>query len=130
MNKSNIKRYKANARERNRMHGLNKALDELRRCIPLSGASLFQPKPVDRPGQKLSKIETLRLARNYLILLTEMVCHDQVFGDETIGQVLAFGLGQQSINQLAMQLNIDFTRALSHPSIPVRQLFAKYGISN
>ncbi|CAG7823702.1 unnamed protein product, partial [Allacma fusca] len=32
--KFKIRRYKANARERNRMHGLNEALDKLRKCIP------------------------------------------------------------------------------------------------
>ena len=51
---------KANARERCRMHMLNDALEELRRVIP--GYS---------SDQKLSKIETLRLARNYISALTE-----------------------------------------------------------
>ncbi|EDV26697.1 uncharacterized protein TRIADDRAFT_9345, partial [Trichoplax adhaerens] len=55
-----IRRMKANARERCRMHMLNDALEELRRVIP--GYA---------PDQKLSKIETLRLARNYISALTE-----------------------------------------------------------
>ncbi len=29
------RRFKANARERNRMHGLNEALDRLRKCVPI-----------------------------------------------------------------------------------------------
>ena len=33
--KSNMRRFKANARERNRMHSLNAALDRLRTCIPV-----------------------------------------------------------------------------------------------
>lgn len=50
--KGKLRRQKANYRERNRMHGLNRALDNLRQCVPLT-----------TQHQKLSKIETLRLAR-------------------------------------------------------------------
>ena len=128
---SNPKRHKANARERNRMHGLNRALDQLRRRIPLSGiCSLHNQRPcIDNHhrAQKLSKIETLRLARNYLILLTEMVCHNQSYSDLVTGQILAYGLGQQSLNQLALLLNIDGSiRMLSQPCPQVQQIFAKY----
>lgn len=126
MNKFNAKRYKANARERNRMHGLNRALDDLRRRIPLSGDHWAQPFVHHSIMQKLSKIETLRLARNYLILLTEMVCHNQTYNNEMTGQILAYGLGQQTLNQLAVLLNITSTRMLSQPSILVQQLFDKY----
>ena len=78
-------------------------------------------------GQKLSKIETLRLARNYLILLTEMVCYNQNYSDLVAGQILAYGLGQQSLNQLAVLLNINGSiRILSQPSAQVRSIFAKY----
>ncbi|KAH9398799.1 Neurogenic differentiation factor 6-A-like [Tyrophagus putrescentiae] len=132
MNSMNPKRGKANARERQRMHGLNRALDDLRRRIPLSGICTMTGK---RPcsanhhhrGQKLSKIETLRLARNYLVLLTEMVFYSQSYGDLLTGQILAFGLGQQSLNQLAVLLNINGSiRALGQPSAQVQQIFAKY----
>lgn len=51
--KKQIRRAKANCRERNRMHGLNKAMDMLRTCVPL----------INSYNQKLSKIETLRMAR-------------------------------------------------------------------
>nr|AAH94611.1 Neurod1 protein [Mus musculus] len=43
-----LRRMKANARERNRMHGLNAALDNLRKVVPCYSKT-----------QKLSKIETL-----------------------------------------------------------------------
>lgn len=33
--KTNSRRFKANARERNRMHSLNEALDRLRKCVPI-----------------------------------------------------------------------------------------------
>lgn len=46
---------KANDRERNRMHMLNEALDRLRCVLPTY--------PVDA---KLTKIETLRFAHNYI----------------------------------------------------------------
>lgn len=110
----------------------NRALDDLRRRIPLSGICTMTGK---RPcaanhhhrGQKLSKIETLRLARNYLVLLTEMVFYSQSYGDLLTGQILAFGLGQQSLNQLAVLLNINGSiRALGQPSAQVQQIFAKY----
>uniref|UniRef100_A0A3Q3G4B7 Neuronal differentiation 4 n=1 Tax=Labrus bergylta TaxID=56723 RepID=A0A3Q3G4B7_9LABR len=51
---------KANARERSRMHGLNDALENLRTIMPCHSKT-----------QKLSKIETLRLARNYICALSE-----------------------------------------------------------
>ena len=100
-------RMRANARERSRMHNLNRAIDRLRSFIPLSGdfrsfdvinnSNTFQrhstvftlsssstaaatatPYSTSNASTnkynlrtKLSKIETLRLARNYLVFLTE-----------------------------------------------------------
>ncbi|XP_048457380.1 neurogenin-1-like [Rhincodon typus] len=54
------RRIKANNRERNRMHNLNGALDALREVLPAF--------PEDA---KLTKIETLRFAHNYIWALTE-----------------------------------------------------------
>lgn len=54
------RRMKANDRERHRMHNLNSALDALRSILPTL--------PEDT---KLTKIETLRFARNYIWALTE-----------------------------------------------------------
>uniref|UniRef100_A0A8C9NUS4 Neurogenin 3 n=1 Tax=Serinus canaria TaxID=9135 RepID=A0A8C9NUS4_SERCA len=54
------RRMKANDRERNRMHHLNSALDELRSVLPTF--------PDDT---KLTKIETLRFAHNYIWALTQ-----------------------------------------------------------
>uniref|UniRef100_A0A915CS76 BHLH domain-containing protein n=1 Tax=Ditylenchus dipsaci TaxID=166011 RepID=A0A915CS76_9BILA len=61
--KKQIRRVKANFRERNRMHGLNRAMDTLRQVVPLT---TYQ-------HQKLSKIETLRLARNYITALDKIL---------------------------------------------------------
>ncbi|XP_074092411.1 neurogenin-3 [Macrotis lagotis] len=54
------RRMKANDRERNRMHNLNSALDALRGVLPTF--------PDDA---KLTKIETLRFAHNYIWALTQ-----------------------------------------------------------
>ena len=56
------RRLKANDRERNRMHSLNDALDTLRKVLPSF--------PDDT---KLTKIETLRLANNYIWALSETI---------------------------------------------------------
>ncbi|KAI3362624.1 hypothetical protein L3Q82_001700 [Scortum barcoo] len=54
------RRMKANDRERHRMHNLNSALDQLRSILPAL--------PEDT---KLTKIETLRFAHNYIWALTQ-----------------------------------------------------------
>ncbi|XP_018422039.1 PREDICTED: oligodendrocyte transcription factor 3-like [Nanorana parkeri] len=54
-------RMKVNSRERQRMHDLNQAMDSLREVMPYShGPSV----------RKLSKISTLLLARNYILMLS------------------------------------------------------------
>lgn len=54
------RRLKANDRERNRMHMLNEALERLRCVLPTY--------PQDT---KLTKIETLRFAHNYIWALSQ-----------------------------------------------------------
>ncbi|XP_060569446.1 uncharacterized protein LOC132727874 [Ruditapes philippinarum] len=54
------RRSKANDRERARMHNLNDALESLRKILPNSGDE-----------NKLTKIETLRFAYNYIFALRE-----------------------------------------------------------
>lgn len=56
------RRLKANDRERNRMHTLNEALEKLRLVLPTF--------PEDT---KLTKIETLRFAHNYIFSLVQLV---------------------------------------------------------
>lgn len=56
------RRIKANDRERNRMHTLNEALDRLRLALPTL--------PEDT---KLTKIETLRFAHNYIFSLEQVL---------------------------------------------------------
>ena len=59
----NIRRLESNERERMRMHSLNDAFQDLREVIP--------HVKLDR---KLSKIETLTLAKNYIKALTNVIC--------------------------------------------------------
>ncbi|XP_063446544.1 neurogenic differentiation factor 6-like [Mytilus trossulus] len=54
------RRSKANNRERNRMHGLNDALESLRSILPVTSGE-----------NKLTKIETLRMAHNYIWMLSQ-----------------------------------------------------------
>ena len=62
-----VRRVKANDRERNRMHGLNDALDELRTVLPTY------------PDEsRLTKIETLRFAYSYIWALTQMLEKEKV----------------------------------------------------
>jgi len=58
-----------NARERRRMHDLNDALDELRAVIPYAhGPSV----------RKLSKIATLLLAKNYILMQASISVRHQI----------------------------------------------------
>lgn len=59
----NIRRIESNERERMRMHSLNDAFQDLREVVP--------HVKLDR---KLSKIETLTLAKNYIKALTNVIC--------------------------------------------------------
>lgn len=90
------RRVKANARERNRMHGLNDALDILRKVVPCYSNT-----------QKLSKIETLRLAKNYISALSDILRTGRVPDTLAFAQTLSQGLSQPTTNLVAgaMQLN-------------------------
>ncbi|KAF7198995.1 neurogenic differentiation factor 4 [Nothobranchius furzeri] len=84
------RRVKANARERSRMHGLNNALDNLRRVMPCYSKT-----------QKLSKIETLRLARNYIWALSEVLENGQSPESHGFVDMLCKGLSQPTSNLVA-----------------------------
>ncbi|KAI4484472.1 hypothetical protein M0804_007038 [Polistes exclamans] len=59
----NLRRLESNERERMRMHSLNDAFEQLREVIPHV-----------KMERKLSKIETLTLAKNYIMALTNVIC--------------------------------------------------------
>ncbi|KAG8442724.1 hypothetical protein GDO86_011501 [Hymenochirus boettgeri] len=91
-----LRRVEANARERGRMHGLNDALDSLRKVVPCYSKT-----------QKLSKIETLRLAKNYIWALSEILRIGKRPDLLTFVQNLCKGLSQPTTNLVAgcLQLN-------------------------
>ncbi|CAF0987133.1 unnamed protein product, partial [Didymodactylos carnosus] len=91
-----IRRLKANGRERDRMKGLNEQLEILRDTIPCFSLS-----------QKLSKIETLRLAKNYIEALSEMVSSGQISDNAHFAQLLCRGLSQNTINLVAATLCLN-----------------------
>ncbi|XP_013889816.1 neurogenic differentiation factor 1 [Austrofundulus limnaeus] len=96
MQRFKIRRMKANARERNRMHGLNDALESLRKVVPCYSKT-----------QKLSKIETLRLAKNYIWTLSEILRSGKAPDLMSFIHALCKGLSQPTTNLVAgcLQLN-------------------------
>ncbi|KAG8185451.1 hypothetical protein JTE90_022382 [Oedothorax gibbosus] len=74
------RRLKANDRERNRMHNLNSALEKLRTVLPT-----FTDET------KLTKIETLRFAHNYIWALSETLNMLDSKGNSSSGHFAKFG---------------------------------------
>ncbi|KAM7534535.1 hypothetical protein Aperf_G00000107564 [Anoplocephala perfoliata] len=92
-----LTRLRANDRERNRMHDLNRTLDDLRDCL-----SIFT---FDR---RLSKIDTLRLATNYIAFLTEKLSTQNKQPDRlNMALTLTNGLSVDSTNHIARRMNFD-----------------------
>lgn len=89
------RRVKANARERSRMHGLNDALENLRTIMPCHSKT-----------QKLSKIETLRLARNYICALSEALEGGLSTESRAFMETLCKGLSQPTTNLVASCLQL------------------------
>lgn len=92
------RRVKANARERSRMHGLNDALENLRSIMPCHSKT-----------QKLSKIETLRLARNYICALSEALEGGLSTESRAFMETLCKGLSQPTTNLVAGCLQLGPT---------------------
>ena len=79
------RRMKANDRERNRMHTLNRALERLRDILPVAGTMAAVANSSNGSGgeetmsncaNKLTKIETLRFANRYILELSTMLQRD------------------------------------------------------
>uniref|UniRef100_A0A182JGM5 Uncharacterized protein n=1 Tax=Anopheles atroparvus TaxID=41427 RepID=A0A182JGM5_ANOAO len=117
-----VKRKKANLRERNRMHGLNDALDRLRMCVPLpvnlTNATTTPQQACREQGneraetatvvpQKLSKIDTLRLAKNYILVLLEVLHSGRRFRADRLIAALANRLSQNTVNLLRTRMSLD-----------------------
>ncbi|CAF1363817.1 unnamed protein product [Rotaria sordida] len=91
-----VRRIKANGRERERMKDLNQQLERLRETIPCFSLS-----------QKLSKIETLRLAKNYIEALTQMISNNQILDNIQFAELLCQGLSSNTINLVAATLSLN-----------------------
>jgi len=73
--KSSVRRLVSNERERLRMHSLNDAFDGLRDVIPGAQSPLRGSANSSAAARRrLSKIETLTLAKNYIKSLTNVIC--------------------------------------------------------
>ena len=94
--KFKLRRIKANARERSRMHGLNDALETLRDAMPTFNMT-----------QKLSKIETLRLAYNYIKALGEILDQNAPMDNRVLAEKLCVGLSQNTMNMIAAALDVN-----------------------
>ncbi|XP_055701041.1 neurogenic differentiation factor 2-like [Phlebotomus papatasi] len=104
--KAKIRRSKANFRERNRMSSLNRALDNLRARVPLNPTQATLDLD-QNPSQKLSKIETLRLAYNYISALGQTLNWGRRLHFEELIYILARGLSQTTVNLLRARLRFD-----------------------
>ena len=88
------RRIKANDRERNRMHMLNKALEKLRGVLPNCNGNDIgigtSTGAVD--SSKMTKIETLRFAHNYIWALSETLktLDNASPGDSAVDAVVTF----------------------------------------
>lgn len=110
-----LRRIEANARERNRMHGLNNALDSLRKVVPCYSKT-----------QKLSKIETLRLAKNYIWALSEILRTGKRPDLLTFVQTLCKGLSQPTTNLVASCLQLNVRSFMSEPGEESFSLYPAY----
>ncbi|CAJ0941284.1 unnamed protein product, partial [Mesorhabditis belari] len=102
--KQKIRRVKANGRERQRMHGLNSALDLLRQCVPIT-----------TQHQKLSKIETLRCARNYIGVLQRMATTGWQPTPLEYARILSAGMSQTTTNLIANMLQVPPRLVMGSP---------------
>lgn len=94
-------RLSINARERRRMHDLNDALDELRSVIP------YAHSPSVR---KLSKIATLLLAKNYILMQAKAI--------EEMRRVIAY-INRNSINgQTPAGVGLPSPHSATSPILP------------
>lgn len=122
------KRKKANARERNRMHALNEAFDNLRKCFPIHNglynngtiATGFQHSNDININQKLSKIETLKLAQNYIGILAKSLNNCEKISVVEFDFELTRGLSQATLNLMRQQFRLDRILADNLFSTPCR----------
>lgn len=113
--KLRVRRVKANSRERSRMHGLNDALDVLREHVPCHSST-----------QKLSKIETLRLARNYIAAMTTILKTGVKPDNVDFAKALSQGLSQNTMNLVAGNLQLNPRTLLPEGQLKAYEQYAAY----
>lgn len=86
------RRSKANDRERSRMHGLNDALETLREVLPASDGE-----------NKLTKIETLRMAYNYIWVLSQAL--------DGVEKLPENALSKHIVSAMQVKRELDFTNS-------------------
>uniref|UniRef100_UPI0020212E76 class E basic helix-loop-helix protein 22 n=1 Tax=Myodes glareolus TaxID=447135 RepID=UPI0020212E76 len=107
-------RLNINARERRRMHDLNDALDELRAVIP------YAHSPSVR---KLSKIATLLLAKNYILMQAQAL--------EEMRRLVAYLNQGQAISAASLPSSAAAAAAAAalHPALGAYEQAAGYPFS-
>ncbi|KAH3843258.1 hypothetical protein DPMN_116770 [Dreissena polymorpha] len=98
------RRTMANDRERTRMHSLNDALENLKRVLPNCGED-----------SKLTKIETLRMASNYIFVLTE-----------TLNMMDRGDFDHTDENKKAPEMNASLSLSATNPSTRSERLGVPY----
>lgn len=98
------RRLKANDRERNRMHTLNEALEKLRLVLPTF--------PEDT---KLTKIETLRFAHNYIFSLCQLVDNDDDSIKFDMEKLQSLTLSGERMNKEVFNMLFNTDYAATHP---------------
>ncbi|XP_012260328.1 protein dimmed-like [Athalia rosae] len=104
-----LRRLESNERERMRMHSLNDAFQSLREVIPHVSKE-----------RRLSKIETLTLAKNYIVALTDVICamrNDEQSSDQQIPEDPS-----ETVSNRTVHININ-SPGSSRPSSPEAQSF-------
>lgn len=119
--KNRSRRTKANDRERHRMHQLNDAFDLLRNHIPLQlpATSEENTNTPSRPTEaassrmttalKLSKIETIRLAQNYIRTLSMLQDRTERLTEAELWQLLVPHISAATATQLRHRMHFDAT---------------------
>uniref|UniRef100_A0A4W5PZI3 Oligodendrocyte transcription factor 1 n=1 Tax=Hucho hucho TaxID=62062 RepID=A0A4W5PZI3_9TELE len=93
-------RRKINSRERKRMQDLNVAMDALREVM---GPHSHQQQPGAPPGRRLSKISTLVLARNYILLLGSSLQEmRRLLGEVSVGVGVGVGVNTGPLPRLLL----------------------------
>ena len=97
------RRATANARERVRMNDMNQAFDTLRDLIPNYPA-----------GRKLSKIDTLRLAKAYIKDLADLLRDENI----RVGYDVSLSGATREVRRALQSSELDFADFLSNVSHP------------